>query len=1060
MDTQDAVKKLKNAGGSYNRLSAGEIYDIFRALQGSFAYSDELSGLTTYVEGNNAAFANNAPLQDKVLSDIKVNPENLEEFDNMYQAVSLFSSNKPIRNKFATEAYKVIENYSILNVYSPDELDVVEGIARNLKKDIDDGIIAVKANEKKAVEKFIKKIEAEINAFVKENDLGNVSAFSAADLDKSLSLVESVNAQLETATGAYAQNNKEIEDFLNSVEIVQDPKDTDGDKLTSAQFRQEVYDLATEDALRKCALDPAFAAKPLHEQKLALIEAKKEAVEEFIRKSMLSEAVHDAERKFTSGKITAKDKKEFEKKAAKAFEDFKKGKTKKIQINKNVALMNLATSKQRVLAVGKYIAKKTGFTKFYDRAKAGWKKFEEEHPKTAKVAKGFGKAALKGAAVLAAAKLFTPAGALVSAGFATHAAIKSWRDMKNKYKSDPAYKNKKFGAYLKDHKMDVIVAGATALSAGVAGVVGLGGLAAAAGGVSMDAVVRRMVRGGASLTVGLSSGTRSLVNATSSKERRAAWGMMAISGGIAAVSMFLGDDIAKFAQEKLGLGGAGGAGKGAGTGAEDVNDAAKVETQVPDGKLESGDDRPFWKRWLGIGEDKAGTEAGDGVKAGETAETAEAAAAETETTTVVDYDKDYARDFDPETAKGVQTGAYRRSLEYTRSYMQTMEVRNGTGVRITNEMAKAMLDEKIENLKLFSPELIAAAASRGISAEEIYNLAHMEKMQFHPDTYLRSYSQTITLENGREYTITSSSMADIAKGNCAGLSVEDQLKIIDHARSHYDLEHGGKVTATPSVKGDEWRPLPIKAGALFNRCGEDDFIAAERTAEATRKIVETTTTITTDTDDYSNIDVSEGEAVTDPIEKVVEEEEPVVIIAEEKIPAAEAPKAPEQTLHEVIGDPGNNFTTESISQGFIPSESGLQFVGEEEASAYLDRMIDKYAAYGRQMIDDEWAVRFSNVHMTTGDDVMKAFTEGINTGDAFVVRGANGSPEWYVAGGGETHEALAAKYPKQFGESFNNYRKALDNFSEAENAPVVNGETTRVSTVSVNDMRNARVNTK
>lgn len=1042
MNVQDAIKKINQVGGNFSRLSGGELYEVFKALQDSFTYSDEFSRLSTYARGNQPSLSADKVLQDKILSGVKVNSQNLEEFKNMYEAVNLFSSSKVVRNKFATEAYKVIENYNILNTFSPEDLDVVESIAKNLKEDIDNNVIKVKAKEKNLVDNFIKKVDKEIDIFVKANDLENVHLLDAKAIQKGWDAVEKANLQLENATGIYAQESKKIEDMLMALDFDAEDQDPNSDPVTIEQFRQDLYDLATEEALRKCALDPDFAGKGINEQKLDLIAAKGEAVEELVRKTIMSDAVFEAEQKFNSGKVTEKDKKEFEKKAKSVFDDFKKGKSNKIIVKKNAALGSLFAAQKNLTATAKYIAKKTKFDLFWRRAKRKKEELEKKYPKWAKAANIAGNIILKGGTVLGASMLFTPAGAAVSAAWAAQATYRAWRGMKKQYKSDPAYKGLKFTKYMKDHKLDSAVLGATALGMFISGGYGIAGFVP---GADYSAVTRRLVRGGAAVTVGLATGVKNLVTAKTTKERKLAWAMMGGSTALAGVAAFFGDDIAKFAQEKFGLG-AVSTGAAKTVAPEQTVVENVVETKTPTA-TNTGKSWMKWASW-GWGENNLEDTKPRIVppyEIGQDPESLAEAGVETVNAETNVSNADFSRDFDTAIMEKVQNGSYGRSVEYTRTYMQAIEnklaLENGTEAKIiTKAIAMEALDGKLDVFKLISKDLLEAAASRGISAEEIMNLAHMEELQFHPDTYLKSYSETFTLTDGREYTITRESMANIVKGNCDGLSIEDQLKVIDHARSHYDMEHGAKVIAPG------WKPMNVKAGIqLGEGCGSQDEIEYEKIAQAriveeikTEEVVEEKVDnivvkeeIVEETyiDSYEDLDVKEGETAPPP--PVTEE----VIEAPEEKPA-ETQKT--ETLHEVTGGV-EEFTSKVIEKNFIPSEEGgLNHVSEEKALEYYNKIDALQAEYSSRMIEEKWAVPFKNVHMVTGDGVLEKFTDGIKNMDVFPVSDGKGGFEWYLAGGGEMHQLLSEKYPNLYGDSFQKYSEALEKYgSEADVADTI-----------------------
>lgn len=1044
MNTEEAVAKINKAGGNFNRLSSEELYDVFRALQGSFKYSDELNRLTAFADANKATLSADPKLQDKLLGDIKTNSENLEEFKNSYQAVSLFAGNAAIKNRFAKEAFNILENFSAVNTFSPEDLDDLEVISKALKEDIDNGVIVVKANEKKAVEKFIQRVENETETFVKANDLENVHTLNANQIDEGFAAAEKINAELANATGFYADEIKKTEDLLNALEIDKPEGNSATDALSTEQFRQDLYDLATEQAMRKCAIDPTYATKDPHEQKLQLIAAKNEAVEDLVRKALLTEAIAKAERQFQAGKISAKEKKEFEKKSNLAFDDFVKGKNKKIVINKEAALATLDSAEKSLKAAAKYIAKKTGFDKFLNRTKKRIEEFEEKYPKQTKIAKMVATTILKGGAkmgaVLGATALFAnpAAGMIVSTIFAGKMAYNSFSALKKKYKEDPAYEGKKFKDYMKDNKLATGAVIATAVGGALMGSLTTLGLS----GVGFDAAVRRIGMASTGFATGAATSADRYIKATTSKEKK--WAVVAIAGAgaAAAVTAFFGDDIAKFVQEKLGI---------VGFGKGNKSSADTTLENIADDKNGTVVDQEGKKGWLDRffgGKDKnpvvidpdTSNETTPPVAEGDTGNNGNNGKVE----------PDYSREFDASTAETIEKGAYRRSTEYTRTYMQALENEKGSGVTVTRAMAEAQLNAELTNFKDLSPDLIKAAASRGISPEEMMNLAHMEELQFSHTRYLKDYSATIILEDGREYQISATSMSKDVIGDCNGLSVKDKLQIVDHARSHYDMVNGGKVVAPG------WNPMDVKAGIGLKGCGTEDEIRYENFTKKTTNTNEVIETIkeTKIIDDFSDINIHDGDNT----------QEETITIHETEVPAAEAPVVEEkpqeqqqeqpkqndgdhQEYHEVLGD---NFTASQLEQGQIPTEDGgLKYVGPEAAEAYYADFATRGNTYAKNMINSGWAVPFNkDFSMISGDSVATQFVKGMESTDVFMLREGDNS-SWYFAGGGEMHELLAQKYPEQYGDSYKQYQELLKVHGEA-NAPVVTQNTAGETTVRAN----------
>lgn len=1060
MNVQDAVAKLNSVGGNAGNLSASDFYEVYRALQGSFIHADELGRMEAYVSSNRAKF-DDADLQDKILKDVTIKEDNLEEFKNNYQAVSVFSNVRPVKNKFAKQAYEFIDNYSKIGTFDADDLDSLETISKNLKKDVDENVYIAKPSEKKALSSFIKRVEKEAENFVVSEGLENVEAIPAAEINANLSAVDSIEEELNNSpTGIYAQENDKIFNLLKTIEVAPAQLGENDDHMDTRQFQIESYDMIAEEAKRRCATNPAFNALKPHEKKLAYLKAKEEATDNYIRETLVAQAVFSVIKSYGEGtsSVSPKQRKEFVTAANKALSDLKKGgENAKITINKDLALNRLLASETRNKAAAKYIARKTKFGAFVERAKKRVQEFEEKHPKTYETAKTIGKACLKGAikggTVMAASALMgSGAGLAASAAFAVHSSIVSMKALHKQYKQDPNYQGKGFGKYLWNHKADAAVGIAAAASAAIAS--GFAVTAFLPVGSAIEASTRRIVRGTAGAASGVSSGIKKLVSAENSKDRKIGWAMIGGAAAVGAVSMFFADDIAKIVREKFGIG----------TALQNKEaPSSKVVQNVVDNNKPSITAEPSKYKWSqdfdkwnmpeessqGVvdeykGPYRPGFEPSD-----------------ENLTEKVDYSKSFARDFDQSLFEKGKTTAY------------------NSGIQLA-EGGKAEFDGMVERLHMLNPDLVAAAASRGISPEQIANLSQLEELQFHGKTYIRSYSITLTrdaaspefVSGGHEYVVSKSTLMNIIKGNCDDLTVEEQLKVIDNALSHHDVNNGNEFIGVPKHKGDEWEAMQRRATVKMGEgCDEENKIRSKvygyvrETTESKETLTvseekeTSTTTVNNNTFIFNyNEEISEVVEQQQPVQETVVQE-PVII--KEEVPAAKAPivqepevKAPAE-FNEIIGSK-ENFAQVATEKGWIFKDGKFEHVGTEKAFAYMNEIAEKQRDFAVKALRGGWGLELNDASFASDEKLAAAYKADLEKGHVFVVN-ENGQLKTYMVKGGVFHTALYESNPEKYGDSYNKAQQEIADFRARQAAAAAQSSEAATTTTTTVDTEQTSV---
>lgn len=552
MNVTEALDKLNQAGGDLKGLSGNELYEVYRALQGSFGHGDKLRDIRDYVETHQTVLAD-AELRSK-LQDVNLKrAENIAEVKDVYEATSLFSD-RPFRPEITSDAVKAVRNYSDMPSANPNDYEDLIDLMGDIKSNVATNKTTLDPVDRTFLDGYLKEVQKEAEDFYKVHGVLNVD-LREEDVAKNYEAASRISKVAVTTT-ENKKTAKEIANLLDSLEISEIESDL-LDDLKAEEYRQDMEKLASEEAVQKCSVHKGYDKLDKEKQAEVFLKAKQEALEDNVRSTLLSQAAMITQKSLEVGADSFDvAKKAFEQSVNDAIDLAKAGKAKgkkAIKIAKSVALTSLFTTKDKLSAISKRVATKTGFSKLRENVAKIDADFKKKYPKTAHAMSIIGKAAVKGGAVVAGHAVGV--GGLVSAGFAVQGTVKAINEMKLQYRNDAEYKGKSFGKYMRDHKKDTLKVVTQGVTAGILAGIGVNSTVFAFGGQELMSGLmsnQKFVRGASSAGLGIVTGIANFSKAKNKKSKKVALASTIAAVGVSGLAMFLPEGTVKEMWGKIG----------------------------------------------------------------------------------------------------------------------------------------------------------------------------------------------------------------------------------------------------------------------------------------------------------------------------------------------------------------------------------------------------------------------------------------------------------------------------------------------------------------------------
>lgn len=907
------------------------------------------------------------------------------------------------------------------------DIDVIRGL-------LDSNFAGLSDAQRSVIEEKIAKLEKGLN----------VENIDAEEVNKNLKELEGFRKELneDKLKGKEIEEElKEVDDLLGRVQIDSKVQQTshkafDSERLPSEKFRVEVKRIATDEAIRKCALDKNFAKlKTTAEKQKAFVKARTEAVKDQVRQLMINQFGYDVSTSLREGKKMPS----MDEMKAKANDFINAKSKKKISITKSVALSTMAVGIKENLAIGKLIAKRTGYevTKLYNTAKSRRDQFKKDHPGWY----NFTKSTLIGGGIAVTGMFVPPLGAAAAVWYGAHKTRASYRDLKAKYQKDEEYKGKSFGHYLKKHPLETTSLFASGALAGVTAVVGgatiysavnaavasgasvLG--AAATGGANLaegaiDKAVVGWTRAALGNTAAFSNAARMYVAADNKKDKRKAVVIGAVSMAVATGMAFFantekGQEVTRKVLGWFGLGKGGNNLTPEGQTTQDTNTATVTNTDTTTTTTTTTNEQ------------------------GEVVVVPVAEAESYEVQARVEPDQ---RVSDQRFALWQKRSSDDFGAEAANSYYKAIET--GGVETIPDNMTKEEFLYKFNRMGHLAPwyqretiDLIAKDLLYSESYNELNDMLpspvskeSITDMLFSGGDKMAKFEAFMDAQGVTDPDARARLLLQLEELDCNKVKFTDAQLAEIHKSLGYMTDKGEYVGPGAGVGRTCNRPNGM---SLENDCPDVKVVTDHIKGDCAETQIEP--------DTQKNVDVPGDDPDKAGIEEELETDtKPGTDLDEEKEAESEKETEKEQPKQEenkkkagkdyldiVYKNAPEKFAQDAINKGFIPDENNpgqMVHVGKEAAQEYVNQRIAEQNDFVNAAIDEKWAAPLDkDLH----GKMLKKFAEGTANNDTFRAIDENGKEMAYYMKGGEFHKELADKWPKEYGQSYRDIQDFISN---------------------------------